>query len=238
MRRMAIAICIPNISRKQKSGKMRFGVERCISARPRRRGPLLPPPPPKTAWGRGRPHREERLPANKESSCPPGCPPPPAPPPAPRGRGELTAGRAFAARRDAGSGLASHTARRVRRRPSAAIEVTPSRYRPRYREEVRGPSRGGRAPAGTAAKRAPRDQEEAPGAHPREGCAPGGPGRRRARADVEESPRGRARRRPGAVGNSRIVAYRARSPFGRPSAQHAPNPQFAAGWRGGKKVYP
>jgi hypothetical protein len=54
-----------------------------------------------------------------------------------------------------------------------------------------------------------------PWIHPpvREGCAPGGPGLGRAGS--------LARHRPGAVDNSGIVAYRARSPFGRLSAQHA-----------------
>jgi hypothetical protein len=58
-------------------------------------------------------------------------------------------------------------------------------------------------------------------AHVREGCAPGGPGRRRARR-VSDGARGSpARRWPGAVGNGGIVAYRARSPVRRPSAEHA-----------------
>ena len=55
----------------------------------------------------------------------------------------------------------------------------------------------------------------------REGCAPGGPGTRRACADADESRRCLARRGPGAVGNSRIVAYRARSPVWRLGAKHA-----------------
>jgi len=59
------------------------------------------------------------------------------------------------------------------------------------------------------------------GAHLREGCAPEGPGRRRARIDAEESHACPARRWPGAVGNSCIVAYGARSPVWRLSAKHA-----------------
>ena len=62
--------------------------------------------------------------------------------------------------------------------------------------------------------------------HPREGCAPGGPGRRRrVRGNRDASDTWR-RRWPGAVGNSGIVAYGARSPLWRPSAKHAQVPQF------------
>src|SRR5215218_10062646 len=55
----------------------------------------------------------------------------------------------------------------------------------------------------------------------REGCAPGGPGRRRACSPAEVQHEGVARRWPGAVGNSRIVAYGARSPLWRLGAKHA-----------------
>jgi hypothetical protein len=65
----------------------------------------------------------------------------------------------------------------------------------------------------------------------REGCAPGGPGRRRACRDAEDAGRRVARRWRGAVGNSGIVAYRARSPVARPSAQHAQTVVQAARYR-------
>ena len=55
----------------------------------------------------------------------------------------------------------------------------------------------------------------------REGFAPAGPRHRRARADPAGPMRGLARRGLGAVGNSRIVAYGARSPARSAAEGHA-----------------